>query len=189
MVMYSSYFMQASRLSRYFRTLWNYIFMGTEFGKGGPILAAKLVRGRPFLAAERFFRYRASITHMGACTRQININRCIQLGLDFYGVLLCMQFVVSWVRARAYISRQLARSMYIRTCRPIVSYVFINNDNNITHSRESPPVYPSSAIKIATSVFSMRVSIQLSPASERPQPDSLYTTVATLLFISLQHSE
>ena len=56
MAMYSSYFMQASRLSRYVRTLWNYIFMGdriwqerTNFGcqnwsggtvfGGGPIFS------------------------------------------------------------------------------------------------------------------------------------------------------
>ena len=58
MVKYSSYFMQASRLSRYVRTLSNYIFMGTEFGKGGPILAAKIGPGGPFLAVDRFFRYR-----------------------------------------------------------------------------------------------------------------------------------
>ena len=31
---------------------------GTEFGKGGPILAAKIGPGGPFLAADRFFRYR-----------------------------------------------------------------------------------------------------------------------------------
>ena len=31
---------------------------GTEFGKGGPILAAKVGPGGPFLAADRFFRYR-----------------------------------------------------------------------------------------------------------------------------------
>ena len=31
---------------------------GTEFGKGGPILAAKIGLGGPFLAADRFFRYR-----------------------------------------------------------------------------------------------------------------------------------
>ena len=30
---------------------------GTEFGKGGPILAAKIGPGGPFLAADRFFRY------------------------------------------------------------------------------------------------------------------------------------
>ena len=60
--MYSSYFMQTSRLSRYVRTLWNYIFMGTEFGKGGPILAAKIGPGGPFLAADRFFRYRPTET-------------------------------------------------------------------------------------------------------------------------------
>ena len=28
---------------------------GTEFGKGGPILAAKIGLGGPFLAADRFF--------------------------------------------------------------------------------------------------------------------------------------
>ena len=32
--------------------------MRTEFGKGGPILAAKIGPGGPFLAADRFFRYR-----------------------------------------------------------------------------------------------------------------------------------
>ena len=32
--MYSSYFMQASRLSRYVRTLWNYIFMGDRIWQG-----------------------------------------------------------------------------------------------------------------------------------------------------------
>ena len=31
---------------------------GTEFGKGGPILAARIGPGGPFLAADRFFRYR-----------------------------------------------------------------------------------------------------------------------------------
>ena len=31
---------------------------GTEFGKGGPILAAKIGPGGLFLAADRFFRYR-----------------------------------------------------------------------------------------------------------------------------------
>ena len=34
MAMYSSYFMQASRLSRYVRTLWNYIFMGDRIWQG-----------------------------------------------------------------------------------------------------------------------------------------------------------
>ena len=57
--MYLSYFMQISRLGRYVSTLWNYVFMGTEFGKGGPILAAKIGPGGPFLTADRFFRYRA----------------------------------------------------------------------------------------------------------------------------------
>ena len=55
MVMYSSYFMQASRLSRYVRPLWNYIFMGTEFGKGGPILAAKIGPGDHFWRRTDFF--------------------------------------------------------------------------------------------------------------------------------------
>ena len=30
----------------------------TEFGKGGPILAAKIGPGGPFLAADRFYRYK-----------------------------------------------------------------------------------------------------------------------------------
>ena len=34
---------------------------GTEFGKGGPILAAKIGPGGPFLAADRFFRYRTIV--------------------------------------------------------------------------------------------------------------------------------
>ena len=34
---------------------------GTEFGKGGPILAAKIGPGGPFLAADRFFRYRPEV--------------------------------------------------------------------------------------------------------------------------------
>ena len=33
---------------------------GTKFGKGGPILAAKIGPGGPFLAADRFFRYRTT---------------------------------------------------------------------------------------------------------------------------------
>ena len=33
---------------------------GTEFGNGGPILAAKIGPGGPFLAADRFFRYRST---------------------------------------------------------------------------------------------------------------------------------
>ena len=35
---------------------------GTEFGKGGPILAAKIGPGGPFLAVDRFFRYRPRIS-------------------------------------------------------------------------------------------------------------------------------
>ena len=34
---------------------------GTEFGKGGPILAVKIGPGGPFLAADRFFRYRSIV--------------------------------------------------------------------------------------------------------------------------------
>ena len=37
---------------------------GTEFGKGGPILAAKIGPGGPFLAADRFFRYSTIINIM-----------------------------------------------------------------------------------------------------------------------------
>ena len=55
--MYLSYFMQASRLSRYVRTLWNHIFMGDRIWQGWTILAAKIGPGGPFLAADRFFRY------------------------------------------------------------------------------------------------------------------------------------
>ena len=36
---------------------------GTEFSKGGPILAAKIGPGGPFLAADRFFRYRTEDLH------------------------------------------------------------------------------------------------------------------------------
>ena len=38
---------------------------GTEFGKGGPILAAKIGPGGPFLAADRFFRYIGPRSHIG----------------------------------------------------------------------------------------------------------------------------
>ena len=41
---------------------------GTEFGKGGPILAAKIGPGGPFLAADRFFRY-SPIAENFLCSR------------------------------------------------------------------------------------------------------------------------
>ena len=49
MAMYSSYFMQASRLSRYVKTSWNYIFMGDQ------IWLPKLVRGDRFWRRTDFF--------------------------------------------------------------------------------------------------------------------------------------
>ena len=57
MAMYSSYFMQASRLAGMLEHCGITFSWGTEFGKGGPILAAKIGPGGPFLAADRFFRY------------------------------------------------------------------------------------------------------------------------------------
>ena len=38
--------------------------MGTEIGKGGPVLAAKISLGGPFLAADRFFRYRPPVSRV-----------------------------------------------------------------------------------------------------------------------------
>ena len=60
MVTYSGYFMQASRLAGILEHCGITFSWGTEFGKGGPILAAKIGPGGPFLAADRFFRYSPS---------------------------------------------------------------------------------------------------------------------------------
>ena len=70
-IRYSSYFMQASRLAGMLEHCGITFSWGTEFGKGGPILAAKIGPGGPFLVADRFFRYRPStVMHS-----QIDIHR------------------------------------------------------------------------------------------------------------------
>ena len=92
MVMYSSYFIQETRLSRYFRTLWNYIFMGTEFGKGGPILAAKNWSGETVFGGGPIFRYspyqfgNCCFDYSSCCDSEYvcdNINsQCIKAGIS-----------------------------------------------------------------------------------------------------------
>ena len=57
--------MQASRLTGMLEHCGISFSWGTEFGKGGPILAAKIGPGGLFLAADRFFRYRP--TYQGYC--------------------------------------------------------------------------------------------------------------------------
>ena len=67
--MYLSYFMQASRLSRYVRTLWNYIFMGdriwqgrTNFGcqnwSGGTVFG-----GGPIFSLQFYTLYESDLSH------------------------------------------------------------------------------------------------------------------------------
>ena len=84
MAMYSSYFMQASRLSRYVRTLWNYIFMGDrEFGKGGPILAAKIGPGDRFWRRTDFFVTdpRPPLSAIGACREVTGANTKLTIAI------------------------------------------------------------------------------------------------------------
>ena len=47
---------------------------GTEFGKGGPILAAKIGPGGQFLAADRFFRYNPNGTTLNIAAYLITRN-------------------------------------------------------------------------------------------------------------------
>ena len=61
MVMYSSYFMQASRLNRYVRTLWNYIFMGDRIWQGRTNFGSQNWSGGTVFGGGPIFSLQASV--------------------------------------------------------------------------------------------------------------------------------